>query len=79
MMTVQRRAWQTLGSETLTAATTPQRMTFDYAVAVGRYEVRALRTDAKDTSARAGMNSLGRLKKLSWIKHLISGMSHSSP
>ena len=29
-------------------------MTFDYAVAVGRYEVRALRTDAKDTSARAG-------------------------
>ena len=47
--------WQTLGSETLTAATnTPQRMTFDYAVAVGRYEVRALRTDAKDTSARAG-------------------------
>lgn len=47
-------AWQTLGSETLTAATnTPQRMTFDYAVATGRYEVRALRTDAKDTSARA--------------------------
>ena len=48
-------AWQTLGSEALTAATnTPQRMTFDYAVATGRYEVRALRTDAKDTSARAG-------------------------
>lgn len=48
-------AWQTLGSETLTASTnTPQRMTFDYAVVTGRYEVRALRTDAKDTSARAG-------------------------
>lgn len=48
-------AWQTLGNETYTASTnTPQRMTFDYTVMPGRYQVRALRTDAKDISARAG-------------------------
>lgn len=48
-------AWHTLGHETFTAATnTLQRLTFEYAVAGGRYEVRALRTDTKETSARAG-------------------------
>ncbi len=47
--------WQRLGSETMTAATnTPQRLTYHYAVLSGRYEVRALRTNNKDTSARSG-------------------------
>ena len=46
--------WTTLASETFTEATnTPQRLTFKYAVAAGRYEVQLLRTNAKDTSARA--------------------------
>ena len=47
--------WHTLGHEAFTAATTtPQRLTFEYAVAGGRYEVRVVRTDTKETSARAG-------------------------
>ena len=48
-------AWITLGSETLTDATnTAIRKTYHYAVPSGRYEVRAKRTNAKDTSARVG-------------------------
>ncbi len=47
--------WFTLGSESLTAATTtPQRRTYLYPMAVGRYEVRATRLDGKDTNSRAG-------------------------
>ena len=47
--------WFTLGSESLTAATTtPQRMSFKYPVTPGRYEVRATRLDGKDTNSRAG-------------------------
>ncbi|CAB4123546.1 Tip attachment protein J, partial [uncultured Caudovirales phage] len=50
--------YQTLGSETFTAATnTPQRLTYRYDVAPGRYEIMLARTSIKDTSARAG-NSL---------------------
>ena len=45
----------TLGSESLTAATTtPQRLSYKYSVAAGRYEVRATRLDSKDTNSRAG-------------------------
>jgi hypothetical protein len=48
-------SWFTMGSETFTAATnTPQRLTKSYNVSSGRYEVRAIRTDVKDTSARSG-------------------------
>ncbi len=48
-------AWTTLGNETHTAATnTAIRLSFKYPVTSGRYEVRLLRTDAKDTSSRAG-------------------------
>lgn len=47
--------WQQLGSETITAATNSAiRKTYKYAIATGRYEVRAKRTNAKDTSIRAG-------------------------
>ena len=47
--------WFTLGNESLTAATTtPQRRTYLYHVAAGRYEVRAARLDGKDTNSRAG-------------------------
>lgn len=47
--------WFTLGSENLTAATTtPQRLSYKYPVAAGRYEVRATRLDSKDSSSRAG-------------------------
>ena len=47
--------WFTLGSESLTAATTtPQRLSYKYPVAAGRYEVRATRLDGKDTNSRAG-------------------------
>lgn len=47
--------WFMLGSESLTAATTtPQRRTYLYPVAAGRYEVRATRLDGKDTNSRAG-------------------------
>lgn len=46
--------WTTLGNETLTLATnTPQRLSYRYAVALGRYQVRATRTNAKDLSSRA--------------------------
>lgn len=48
-------SWVTLGTETVSAATTtPQRYTFRYAVAASRYEVQITRTDTKDTSTRAG-------------------------
>jgi hypothetical protein len=48
-------SWVTLGSESITAATTtPQRRSFSYGVADGRYETRLTRTNAKDTSSRAG-------------------------
>jgi hypothetical protein len=47
--------WQQLASESHTAATnTPIRLSYKYAVAPGRYEVRLKRTDNKDTSSRAG-------------------------
>ncbi len=47
--------WFTLGSESMTAATsTPQRLSYKYAVTAGRYELRATRLDTKDTSSRAG-------------------------
>lgn len=47
--------WTSLGTETITAATnTAQRRSYTYAVADGRYEGRATRTNAKDTSSRAG-------------------------
>jgi hypothetical protein len=45
----------TLGTETITqATTTPIRKSYRYAVAPARYEVRVTRTNAKDTSSRAG-------------------------
>src|SRR5690606_25163967 len=48
-------AWSVLASETFSAATTtPQRRSDRYPVTPGRYEVRARRTDVKDTDARAG-------------------------
>jgi hypothetical protein len=48
-------AWATLGTETLTrATTTPVRQSYRYAVTAGRYQVRLTRTNAKDTSSRAG-------------------------
>jgi hypothetical protein len=47
--------WAILGTESLTLATsTPQRLTFSYLVTPGRFEVRATRVDAKDSSSRAG-------------------------
>jgi hypothetical protein len=47
--------WAVLGTESLTlATTTPQRLTFSYPVTPGRFEVRATRVDAKDSSSRAG-------------------------
>lgn len=46
--------WGVLGAESYTAAqNSPIRLSYFYTVAVGRYEVRAVRLDAKDTSARA--------------------------
>ncbi|MDJ0685410.1 MAG: phage tail protein [Alphaproteobacteria bacterium] len=50
--------WSTIGSESHSANdNTPIRLTFNYPIAApGRYEVRARRTDAKDTSSRAGHN-----------------------
>lgn len=48
-------AWITLANESYSASTnTPIRRTYKYPVAAGRYEVQALRTNAKDNSARAG-------------------------
>ena len=47
--------WITLGTESYSAATnTPVRLSFKYPVTPGRYEVQIRRTDAKDTSSRAG-------------------------
>ncbi len=47
--------WITLGAETHTAnSNTAIRNTYKYPVTAGRYEVRAIRTNAKDNSARAG-------------------------
>lgn len=47
-------AWTTLGNETLTLATnTPQRISYRYNVPLGRYQVRATRTNSKDLSSRA--------------------------
>jgi hypothetical protein len=44
--------WTTLGSETISAATTtPQRYSFRYSVAQARYEVRLTRTDTKQTGS----------------------------
>ncbi len=46
--------WVVLGAESYTAAqNSPIRLSYFYTVAAGRYEVRAVRLDAKDTSARA--------------------------
>lgn len=46
--------WIVLGAESYTAAqNSPIRLSYFYTVAAGRYEVRAVRLDAKDTSARA--------------------------
>lgn len=48
-------SWLSLGSETISASTnTPQRKSYRYAVAAGRYQVKLTRTDNKDTSSRAG-------------------------
>ena len=47
-------SWSVVGNETLSAATTtPQRQTYRYTVAPGRYQVRAVRTDAKLTDTRS--------------------------
>lgn len=46
--------WIVLGSESYSAAQNkPIRLTYNYNVVLGRYEVRATRLDTKDTSARA--------------------------
>ena len=48
-------SWFTLGTETISAATTtPQRRSYSYGVPDGRYEVRLTRNDSKDTNSRAG-------------------------
>ena len=48
-------SWFNLGSETITDNTnTAIRKTYKYSVPAGRYEVRAIRTNTKDMSARAG-------------------------
>ena len=47
--------WTVLGSEVIKAATsTPQRRSYRYEMSPGRYEARITRTDAKNTSSRAG-------------------------
>ena len=47
--------WLTLASESVTAAeNTPQRKSYRYTVAAGRYEVRVRRTNDKSGDARAG-------------------------
>ena len=47
--------WVTLGTHTISGATsTPQRRSFGYDVANGRYEVQVTRLDAKNTDTRAG-------------------------
>lgn len=48
-------SWAVLGTETITAkTTTPQRYSYRYDVTLGRYEVRATRTDTKNTGASYG-------------------------
>ena len=48
-------AWFVLGTETVSAATTtPQRKSYRYAVAQGRYQVRVTRLDVEQTSTRYG-------------------------
>lgn len=48
-------SWTTAITKTVTdATTTPQRRSYKIPVTAGRYEVRATRTDTKDTSTRAG-------------------------
>ena len=48
-------SWFSLGSESHSAATTtPQRKSYSYAVASGRYQVRLTRTNAKQTDSRYG-------------------------
>jgi len=47
--------WFVLGAQSYSAATTtPQRLSYKYAVASGRYQVRLTRTDAKQTGSRYG-------------------------
>jgi hypothetical protein len=47
--------WVVLGNESMSAATiTPIRRSYSYTVSAGRYEVQVERTNAKDTSNRAG-------------------------
>lgn len=51
--------WFTLGTETITAATTTaQRVSYKYAVTAGRYQVRVHRTDTKDTATRSGHDAV---------------------
>ena len=51
--------WATLGTETVTAATTtPQRVSYRYAVTAGRYEVRVSRTDTEQTGTRYGHDAV---------------------
>ncbi|MDD5249633.1 MAG: host specificity factor TipJ family phage tail protein [Rhodocyclaceae bacterium] len=48
-------SWTILGNESFSAATTtPQRRSYRYTVAAGRYQVRLARTDVKDTASQAG-------------------------
>lgn len=48
-------SWATVDSPTLWGATaTPMRYSFNYAVPSGRYEVKLVRTDTKDSSSRSG-------------------------
>lgn len=48
-------AWQTLGTESITAASPDAiRRSYSYPVSSGRYEVKVVRSDNKDTRARAG-------------------------
>ena len=56
--------WTEVGTETFTAATnTPQRLTYNYKVKPARYEIRAIRTNAKDSSGRcANELTMGRTK-----------------
>ena len=52
-------AWFALGTETISAATTtPQRKSYRYPVAQGRYQVRATRLDAEQTGTRYGHDVL---------------------
>ena len=47
-------SWFALGNEALTLATnTPQRLSYRYAVELGRYQVRVTRTNLKDLASRA--------------------------